>query len=53
MGGYFFGLIHIWECTLNWFTMEPIHIPKLGIYHLCGFKGNIPQTYFLVIPMLK
>ena len=20
-----FGLIQIWECALNWFTMEPVH----------------------------
>jgi len=26
--------IQIWECALNYFTMEPVHELKLGICHL-------------------
>jgi hypothetical protein len=46
-----FGIIQMWRCALNWFTLEPVHRPKLDICHLCGFKGNIYQTcFFLLIP---
>ena len=48
-----FGLIQIWECALNWFTMEPVHEPKLDICHLCGLGATYPKHVFLLIPMCK
>ena len=29
-----FGLLQIWECTLNWFIVEPVHKHLLDICHL-------------------
>ena len=41
-----FGLIQIWECALNWFTMELVHKPKLDICHLCGLGALYPKHVF-------
>ena len=48
-----FGIIQIWECALNWFTMELVHDHLLDICHLCGLGGNISSTYFFVDPYVQ
>ena len=45
-----FGLIEIWECALNWFTMELVHELKLDIFHLCGLGATYPKHVFSVDP---
>ena len=47
-----FGLIQIWEYTLNQFTMKPIYRKNWHL-SLVQFKGNISQTCFLLIPIRK
>jgi hypothetical protein len=46
-------LIHIWECALNWFTMEPVHEPKLDICHLRSFGATYPKHVFNVGPYVQ
>jgi hypothetical protein len=48
-----FGLIQIWECALNWFTMELIHKLKLDIYHLHSLGATYPKNVFIVDPYVQ
>ena len=41
-----FGLIQIWECALNWFTMKSAHKPKFDICHLYGLGQHILNMFF-------
>ena len=36
-----FGLLQIWECALNWFTVEPLHECFFDICPHPWFRGNI------------
>ena len=49
-----FGIIQIWECALNWFTVEPVRERLLDICHLYGLGGNISLTcLFFVDPYVQ
>ena len=41
-----FGLIQIWECALNWFTVKSVHEPKVDICHLCGLGATYLKHIF-------
>ena len=46
-----FGLIQIWECALNSFTMESVNKSTVDIRHLRGLRSTYPKHVFGLIPM--
>ena len=41
-----FGLIQIWECALNWVTVEPVHEHLLDICQLHSLGTTFPEHDF-------
>ena len=48
-----FGLNQIWECALNWFTMELVHKQNLDICHLHDWGATYPIHFFFVDPYVQ